>query len=219
MRIPSLFLRYILIIFLFPACLNAQVTKLGHAVDSLSRFIASDYFKGLKANTNDLALTDTLYNRALQFWDNDIQDALLSLTFATVPYKYIPMVLPLIKLRINVPIFSANDSVFALKNKHLPKELFYNSPQDQFGDQDKLAHFFGSAYLGYISRIFDFTKIIGIFVEDFEKAFYVQSAVDPRDLAADELGEFFGKALRKNKNLSPSGTLVTYPLIFFRNTL
>lgn len=209
----------LLALMLLPGRLHCQVTRLGGAVDSLSKFIASDYFQSLQNKAGSLELTDTLYHRALRLYDGNTTKALLTLTFATVPYKYVPVVLPLIKLHINVPFYAPGDSIFRLKNHNLPRELFYNSPDGEGGDRDKLAHFFGSAYLAYGSGIFDFTKIIGIFVEEFEEKFYIQSSADPRDLAADELGEIFGKSLKKNKEVLPSEVLLTYPLIYFRYNL
>ncbi|MCU7495133.1 MAG: hypothetical protein HF314_18655 [Ignavibacteria bacterium] len=199
--------------------LQAQVTRLGGTVDSISRFIASDYFLGLQSHRGSLELTDTLFHHALRLYDGNVSKALLSLTFATVPYKKVPVILPLIKLKVDIPFYAPGDSIFHLKNSHLPRDLFYNSPIDEGGDRDKLAHFFGSAYLAYSSGIFDFTKIIGIFVEEFEEKFYIQSSADPRDIAADELGEMFGKALKKNEDVLPSEVLLTYPLIFFRYNL
>lgn len=209
----------ILALMLLPGRLQCQVTRLGGTVDSLSKFIASDYFQSLQKRAGSLELTDTLYHHALRLYEGDMSRALLSLTFATVPYKYVPVVLPLIKLHINVPFYAPGDSIFRLKNHNLPRELFYNSPEEDGGDRDKLAHFFGSAYLAYGSGIFDFTKIIGIFVEEFEEKFYIQSSADPRDLAADELGEIFGKTLKNNKEVLPSEVLLTYPLIYFRYNL
>lgn len=209
----------IIAMLLFNADLEAQVTKLGWAVDSVSKFIASDYFQSLKDKSGSLELTDTLYHHALELYKGNTSQALLALTFATVPYKYVPVVIPLIRLKINVPFYAPGDSIFHLKNRHLPKDLFYNSPSDEGGDRDKFAHFFGSAYLAYTSGIFDFTKIIGIFVEEFEEKFYIQSSADPRDIAADELGEIFGKTLKKNKEVLPSEVLLTYPLIYFRYNL
>ena len=115
-----------------------------------------------------------------------------------------------------MPLPHSVDSIFNLKNKNLPKYLFYDTPKNDFGDKDKLAHFFGSAYLSYSTSWFDITQIIGIFVEDFEEKFYIQSRADPRDIRADNLGNMFGKALRKNKELLPSQVLAVYHLTFFR---
>ncbi|HED05989.1 MAG TPA: hypothetical protein ENI61_04830, partial [Ignavibacteria bacterium] len=52
-------------LFLFPVIFNAgvfaQQSNLSKAVNYLSGFIASDYFRELKKSNNDLALVDTIY--------------------------------------------------------------------------------------------------------------------------------------------------------------
>lgn len=197
----------------------AQVTKLGTAVDYLSRYLASKKFQLLKEKVNDFVLVDSIYTEALNYSDGDISDALFSLTFALVPYDHVPIASPNIGLRINIPLPHSVDSIFQLKNKNLPGNLFFDSPKNEFGDKDKLAHFFGSAYLAYSSSWFDITEIIGIFVEDFEERFYVQSKIDLRDIRADNLGNIFGKALKKNNKLLPSQVLAAYHLTFFRYNL
>ena len=204
---------------LFSADAQARATKLGAGINYLSKYIASDSFILLKQTCNDLASTDSLYCRALNYTDNDYSEALLSLTFAVIPYNHIPVLLPLLKLPVNIPLPSSCDSVFYRKNENLPSKLLFDTPPDSFGDKDKLAHFFGSAYLAYISGIFDFTEIIGIFVEEFEEKFYVQASIDRRDLFADYLGRLFGMGLKENKHLLPSEVLVFYPLTFIRYTL
>jgi len=214
-------LKRILIIFLFLNFLIkqesiAQVSKLGTGVDYLSRFIASEKFHSLNRKISDYTLIDSIYKAALQYSDDDIGDALFNLTFSVIPYNNVPLASPNIGFRINIPLPHSVDSIFNLKNKNLPKNLFFDSPVNEFGDKDKLAHFFGSAYLAYSSSWFDITEIIGIFVEDFEERFYVQSKIDLRDIRTDNLGNIFGKALKKNKNLLPSQVLAAYHLTFFR---
>lgn len=208
-----------LILLINPYLIYSQNTQLGRSVHYLSGFAASDYFAGLKKNTTDLALVDTLFNRALLFTGGDKAEALLGLTFTSIPVRRIPFVLPLFKWHMDIPLTSVGDSLFERKNRNLPARVMYDSPLDEFGDKDKLAHFFGSAYLAYISHIFDFTEIIGIFVEEFEEKFYIQSSPDPRDLVADRLGQMFGKGLKSDKNLQPSTVLSIYPLTYFRYRL
>ena len=131
--------------------ITAQVTKLGASVDYLSRYIASKEFAELKIKINDYRQMDLIYEKALEESDGDISNALFTLTFTAIPYDYIPVVSPVFKILINVPLPHSVDSIFNLKNKNLPKNLFYDTPQNEFGDKDKLAHFFGSAYLSYSS--------------------------------------------------------------------
>ena len=195
---------------------SAQTTKLGSEVLKLSSYIASPFFSSLKDKINDLSQVDTLFNEALKITGNNYSEALFALTFSTVPYKKVPIEIPLLKLIINYPLVSAGDSLFNLKNKNLPKYLYFDSPADNFGDKDKLAHFFGSAFLSYSSNVFDLTGLIGYFVEVFEKDFVVQSSIDVRDLQSDGLGNVFGLLLKKNKDVRPSQVMLINSLFYLR---
>jgi len=196
-----------------------QQSSLSREVNYLSEFISSDYFKNLSSSLNDLQLTDTLFSRSVQFCSNDYDEALLALTFACVPYKKVPIQIPLIKAIVQYPLVSHNDSIFYLKNSHLPSKLYYDTPQDDYGDRDKLAHFFGSAYISYKSSIFDLGDLIGYFVEVFEESFKVQSQIDYRDMETNKLGNIFGEELKHNTKLLPSRVLLLPILKILRYSL
>ena len=203
----------ILYIFVFitaymPGKTAAQTTKLGTEVDALSSYIASKDFAGLKINSDDLSRVDSLFKKALQVTKGNYSESLFALTFTAVPYKFIPIQIPLLNIIINYPLVSACDSVFNLKNANLPKYLYFDSPDDDFGDKDKIAHFFGAAFLSYSSNLFDLSDLIGYFVEVFEQNFKVQSSIDIRDLQSDALGDIFGTLLKRNKNLLPSRVML-----------
>lgn len=206
------------IILVFILCFTtfAQQSELSQTVNYLSKFIASYYFRNLTKNCNDLSLVDTLYDRAVKYRNDDYSEALLSLTFATVPYKKVPIKLPLIGIIIKYPLISAEDSIFLVKNKNLPKNLFFDTPADKFGDKDKLAHFFGSAFLAYNSSLFDLGDLIGYFVEVFEEEFKVQSVIDYRDLMTNRLGYIFGTYLKKDKTIQPSNAFILRTLFYVR---
>ena len=206
---------YFLIFIIFTFAAKAQQSKLSKGVNFISSFIASDYFENLKSTNNDLALTDSIFIRALNFYESDIDEALLALTFACVPYKKIPVVIPLINLTLYYPLTSADDSTFKKKNQNLPRYFFYDTPNNNYGDKDKLAHFFGSAYISYASNIFDLGDLIGYFVENFEENFKVQSSIDERDLKTNKLGNIFGQILKKNKSVLPSQVLIIPTIINF----
>ncbi len=204
MKIIILFISLII----FATVSFPQQSKLSKGVNYISRFIASDYFKNLKSANNDLAMADSIFLRAVKFYDNDIDEALLALTFTCVPYRKIPIVLPVIKVKVYYPLISADDSTYKLKNQNLPRYFFYDTPNNNYGDKDKLAHFFGSAFISYASNIFDLGDLIGYFVENFEETFKVQSSIDDRDLRTNKLGNIFGKSLKKNKKALPSQFLI-----------
>lgn len=194
----------------------SQQSNLSKAVNYISDFIASDYFLELKKSNSDIELIDSIYLRSLKFKDFDYSETLLALTFAAVPYKEVPIKIPLINLTVYYPLTSADDSIFLLKNKNLPKDLFFDTPQNNYGDKDKLAHFFGSAFISYSSNIFDLGDLIGYFVESFENTFKIQSIIDERDLRTNKLGNIFGDILKKNKNALPSQLFLIKSLFYFR---
>lgn len=221
MVLPSKISSFILLVFLLfkPELLLSQQSKLSKSVNFISEYISSEEFIELKNITNDLKSIDVIYLQAINKAGKDYAEALLALTFATVPYKEVPIQLPLLKIVLNYPLISASDSIFNLKNENLPKYIFFDSLEDSYGDKDKLAHFFGSAFISYSSTIFDLGNPIGYFVEVFEETFKVQSSIDERDLITNKLGNTFGKLLKKNKNILPSQIIILRTLSHFSYNL
>jgi hypothetical protein len=204
-KTPSI---YVLIFLLFSSNNLSQQSNLSKAVNYLSEFIASEEFVKLKKDNSDLTLVDTIYLRAMNYYQNDYAEALLALTFATIPYREVPLIIPLLNIRLNYPLVSADTQTFKLKNENLPSSFFYDSPKNQYGDKDKLAHFFGNAYIGYAESILDLADVFGYFVEAFEEDFKAQSKIDFRDLEVNWLGVLFGNLLEENKNILPSEVLI-----------
>lgn len=204
---------------MFYSTIFPQQSELSKGVNYLSAFIASDFFIGLKKDCTDLNLVDSIYARALEFYDNDYQEALLALTFTSIPYRKVPLVIPLIKTRIYYPLISANDSISSLKNEHLPSKLYFDTPNNDYGDKDKLAHFFGNAFIGYAESILDLADVFGYFVETFEEDFKAQSKVDYRDMDVNWYGVLFGDMLEVNKKILPSQIMIIRSLRYFIVTL
>ncbi|GBD89203.1 hypothetical protein BMS3Abin03_03153 [bacterium BMS3Abin03] len=202
------------VIIIISSNILPQQSKLSKAVNYLSDFIASDNFLQLKTTNSDLALVDSIYLRAVAFTENDYSEALLALTFTTIPYNEVPIILPLIKSIVYFPLISADDSTYNLKNKNLPTRLFFDTPNTVYGDRDKLAHFFGNAFIGYSENIFDLSNLIGYFVESFEESFKVQSKVDYRDLDVNRYGDLFGKLLQEDKKILPSQVMLIRSLSY-----
>ena len=216
------FLHFIFFISLFLLTnlyIFAQQSTLSKGVNYLSEFAASDYFVELKKTNTDLSIVDSMYLRAVEFYNYDYQEALLALTFATIPFRRVPLVIPIIKSRIYYPLISANDSISNLKNKNLPKRLFYDSPDDDGGDKDKLAHFFGNAFIGYAENILKLADVFGYFVEAFEEDFKSQSKIDFRDVDVNWYGVLFGDMLEINKAILPSQIMTIRSLRFIIITL
>lgn len=207
---------FICIILILATSVPAQQSKLSKAVNSISEFIASDEFLESRYIQGDLPAIDSVYAFALKINNFDYSESLLSLTFATVPYRAVPIQTPILKTRLNYPLISADQETFNKKNKNLPRFLFIDTPQNEFGDMDKLAHFFGSAFLSYKSRIFDLGELIGYFVEAFEESFNVQSQIDYRDIDVNSYGRLFGKLLKSNKSIFPSQVILLRSIRYIR---
>jgi hypothetical protein len=209
----------LLCLFLFTDASIPQQSQLSKGVNEISIYIASGYFKEISASVNDLALIDSIYLKALSLNNYDYSETLLALCFATIPYREVPIRIPLLNLIVNYPLLSAPDSVYQMKNENLPMNIFFDSPQDNYGDKDKLAHFFGSAFLSYNSLFFDLGNLFGYFVEAFEEDFKVQSSIDERDLITNNLGFIFGSLLKSNKKILPSSILIMHSLSNFSYSL
>ena len=216
MRLKKVSLRILILIIVFTSSAYSQQSGLSKGVNYLSEFIASDYFLELKKENTDLALVDSIYTRAIEFYENDYTEALLALTFTTIPYRRVPLVIPLIKARLYYPLISANDSISNLKNQNLPSKLFFDSPDNDYGDKDKLAHFFGNAFIGYAENILKLADVFGYFVEAFEEDFKAQSEVDFRDVDVNWYGVLFGDMLEVNKKILPSQIMIIRSLRYFR---
>lgn len=208
-------MKFIIIIILFPFLASPQVKHLFYAVDSLSKYIAAKQYNEI----NDLYAVDSIYLHAKAQLHGDLSETFLSLTFAAIPYKNVPIKLPLIHVILNFPLMCSADSIFKLKNHNLPAHLYFDTPDDNFGDRDKNTHYFGSAFISYSSNVIDLGNLIGYFVEVFEESFEVQNQVDPRDIQANQLGNLFGKIIKKHKNVLPSQVLILKTLYQIRMNL
>ena len=219
MRTGTVSLYFFILILVIASSIFPQQSDLSKGVNYLSEFIASDYFLELKGKNTDLDLVDSLYKRAIQFYQDDYEEALLALTFTTIPYRRVPIVVPLINSRLYYPLISANDSISILKNRNLPNQLFYDSPDNDYGDKDKLAHFFGNAFIGYAENILNLADVFGYFVEAFEEDFKAQSEVDFRDVDVNWYGVLFGNLLETNNKILPSQLMTIRSLRYFLITI
>jgi hypothetical protein len=216
MRFKKVPYRILILIIVLSSSIYPQQSELSKGVNYLSEFIASDYFLQLKKDNTDTALVDSIYIRAINFYEKDYEEALLALTFATIPYSRVPFVIPLLKIRLYYPLISASDSISNLKNKNLPSRLFFDSPDNEYGDKDKLAHFFGNAFIGYAENILKLADVFGYFVEAFEEDFKAQSEVDLRDVDVNWYGVLFGETLELNKQVLPSQIMAIRSLRYLR---
>lgn len=217
----TLKMKLLIILYIFLLFQNnfPQQSELSKTVNYISSYIASEHFVNLRNDVGDVSAADSIFIQATKFTNGNISDALLALMLATVPYREVPIQIPLLNTIVNYPLTAADETTFLKKNDNLPRFLFLDSPQNDYGDKDKLAHFFGSAFLSYESHIFDLGKLIGYFVEAFEESFKVQSSVDIRDLDVNDYGRLFGNLLQENNDLLPSQIFLIRSIRFLRVTI
>ena len=107
--------------------LSAQ--PLNEAVSKLSNYILSDHYLQLQSNYNDLSIVDSLYNKALTLHDGNVSEALLTATFATLAFYELPLSLPILNMKLNVPLMRVEKELFDQKIDRLPRRVFFYSPK------------------------------------------------------------------------------------------
>ncbi len=209
-------MKLIILLFLVFSITHGQIfveKDLEESINYLVDFVNSKNFKELKHYNSDLDIIDTLFLRAIKFNNYDYSEALLTLTFVTLPFQKMPLHIPYTKIVFNLNLPSGDEKLISNKIKNLPKDIFVDSPKSNFGDKDKVAHFFGNAYLAHSVSIFNLSKFLSIFVELFEDSFKVEGGIDNRDFVANHLGYLFGTELLNNPRSLPSESLKLYPKI------
>lgn len=200
----------IILAFIPSLILSQNGDKLTSAVYYLSSYIASEEFSELNTKVNSIELIDSIYVRAIKYYKVDTSEALLALTFATLSFREMHLSVAFgAKLTLSLP--STDEDLFKKKVINLPSRFLTDSPKGENSDKDKIAHFFGNAFLSYNINFFHLSDFLGMFVESFENSFGV-SKIDQRDLTVNKLGSAFGKALNENPDLMPSQFLLLYNL-------
>jgi hypothetical protein len=193
-----------------------EFNTLSERVILVSDYIASYKFKKQMAASDHSVMVDSIFKESLHVCDNDISEALLTATLATIPYKDVPVTFPIINEKAKAIIISMPDSVFRKKVDNLPSDVFFDSPGGSFGDKDKLSHFFGNAFLSYNVSLFNLSKFLSILVELFEESFKVEGSVSTRDLLIGNVGEVFGRTLSDYENKMPSEYMSLYKLFYIK---
>lgn len=190
-------------------------SSLGLGIDELTYFLAN--LPDEIVRSNELEIMDSIYFRALQITEGDVAEALLVATFTVIPYRQVPLSIPIINLTINYPLPTAEDSIHRLKNLKIPRRFLFDSPADNYGDSDKPAHFFGNASAAYRTRSNRIVLFFGRFVEVFEKNFNVESEISLRDQLVNVLGVNFGYSLLTKPKGKPSDYILGYNIynLFF----
>jgi len=173
----------------------------------LRAFVRDAAFAEYRAEHGDLMAVDRLYEESLGHTMGNRYEALLICTFAVMDHRRVGVHLPLIGLVLWFPLSSEFQDEFDDRITRLPVRLYPDTPPTATGDRDKLQHFFGSAFLAFVSESRSGADRIGTMIEDGEEQFIIEGRSDPRDIRANQHGRAFGLALLGRRDVAPSDFL------------
>jgi hypothetical protein len=172
----------------------------------IREYIRDTRFLILRSRCGDMRTIDAIYLKSLKIAEYNISRALFLSFMAVLEHRKIDVKMPIFK-PLALPLTFEEDSIFSSRIKNLPAHVYADTPPGSYGDIDKLQHFFGSAYLSYVSEAPGFTRTAGNFIEWGEAIFIVGGTDDPRDKRANNQGKSFGRDLLVVKTLLPSDYL------------
>ena len=168
---------------------------------SLREYIRDPRFAELMKRCGDLRAADEIFLRALKITEYNIARALFLSMVGCLEHQNIDVKVPVVGV-VDLPLTFEADSLFKARVINLPSRLYNDTPPE--GDRDKLQHFFGSAYLSYVSESPELARSAGNMVEWGEARMVVGGVDDPRDRRANKQGETFGHDLLYIKIMLPS---------------
>lgn len=183
------------------------VPKIFADVTSVRDYIRSEEFALLRAERGDLQAVDAIFEEASRICWGNRGEALYAATMATMDHRRVGVRVPELGPFLWFPLTSEFEDDVDARVAHLPSALYPDSPPGPAGDRDKLQHFFGSAFLTFLSGSIETADEAGRFVEWGEGAFIVDGRADIRDLRADRHGQDFGQRLQSDPSALPSESL------------
>ena len=175
---------------------------------ALRDYIKSEDFRTFRARWGDRYAVDAIFDAAVRLCWNNHGLALLISCAATLDHRRVGVTVPLLGSLIWLPLTSEFEEEFEGRLEMLPCSIYADTGPDGC-DRDKLQHFFGSAFVSFVSESRESAQRVGDFVEWGEEEFIVGGATDPRDLRANHQGQMFGLALLRDPLCRPSAFLVT----------
>jgi hypothetical protein len=183
------------------------IPKIFADVTSLRDYIRSEEFSGVRAELGDLRAVDAIFEEASRLCWGNRGEALYVAAMATMDHRRVGVRMPALGPLLWFPLTSEFEDDYDSRVAHLPSALYPDSPPGPGGDRDKLQHFFGSAFLTFVSESAETADEAGRFVEWGEGAFIVEGFPDDRDLRADRHGQDFGLRLKSDPSAQPSASL------------
>jgi hypothetical protein len=183
------------------------IPKLFQDVHRLKEFIRSEEFSALRAVHGDLYAVDEIFRKSLEITWSNTYEALFISTFAVMNHRSVGVDLPLIGDLFWFPLTSEFPEEFDERVRNLPGRLYPDSPDGYQRDRDKVQHFFGSAFVQFVTESNDGAARVGDMVEFGEEKFIVGGRFDERDRRANRQGRSFGIALLAGREVLPSDFL------------
>jgi hypothetical protein len=180
------------------------IPKIFADVTSLRDYIRSEEFALLRMERGDLRAVDAIFEEASRLCWGNRGEALYVTAMATMDHRKVGVRVPELGPFLWFPLTSEFEDDFADRVARLPSALYPDSPPGPAGDRDKLQHFFGSAFLTFLSGSIETADEAGRFVEWGEGAFIVDGLADNRDFRADRHGQDFGLRLQSDPSALPS---------------
>ena len=191
-----------------PGCpVNFLEPRIIRVTNELRDYIRSDNFPTVSRSREvELHHIDMIFIKGMELSHNNVGIALLAISIAVLNRTYFEPTFPLLG-RIKIPLPSEDSVAAAQRIKKLPRYFFSDSPKDRWGDSAKLVHFFGSAFLTYTIGGKGLPDAFGVWIEEGEATFKLDSLGQNRDVFINRLGQRFGQALSDGRVVLPSDFL------------
>ena len=178
-----------------------------NSVQELKTLLQDEEFRHIRERWGDRYAVDVAFRWAEQLCWNNRAVSLLAVFLAMIEHRNVGFRVPFLGPVLWLPLSGEFPEEFSARVHALPAHIFPDSPPGEFGDKDKLQHFFGSAFLAYLFGSSAPAERVGDFIEWGEDAFVVDGAYDIRDLEANERGRRFAARLREDREALPSGEM------------
>jgi hypothetical protein len=175
---------------------------------TLRDYVRGEEFLEFRTRWGDRYAVDAIFDTAVRLCWNNTGLALLISFLASMDHRRVGVDLPVVGPLIWLPLTSEFEEEFQERVERLPCAIYADTGPDGC-DRDKLQHFFGSAFLAYVTESRGAAQRVGDFVEWGEGQFIVGGANEPRDLRANHQGQMFGLALLSDHRSRPSAFLIT----------
>jgi len=178
-----------------------------NAVQELKTLLRDEEFRHIRERWGDRYAVDVAFRWAEQLCWNNRAVSLLTVFLAMIDHRNVGFRVPLLGPIVWLPLSGEFPEEFMARIHTLPAHLFPDSPPGEYGDRDKLQHFFGSAFLAYVFGSAAPAERVGDFIEWGEDAFVVDGTYDLRDVEANARGRRFAARLREDRRALPSGEM------------